>query len=443
MRNVDLQVDTIPDMTSPTGAYFISGKNTITLNYKRNNEGWNKWIEGEATLTHEQKHRDNTLKGMHAWPVSPEQAYKLEMHNEISANIAELLSLRQKYLETGDISVFDDKGTCFHFYKNAILSGEIKPNSPYKEDFDKEMSLIVNGTSKMWQETFAPNSYVKDGVSNGVSHGDINGKYAKYHDQNYENGKKIAYTIGGVDFTKYMDKDVEIPEKGKTALKDALKNGISKPQNGYQSFLAKSCDFFGLRPDEKSDVLKAAQGEKGIAGRIAAPIVATLSAAMFGTYNRMKNAYHSVFPPKNEQTHPINTQKPQYREWKNKDGERVSPVQYRQILDMDKDIIQKPTKSYADERKNADKKNNIPVSGNNVKTQNLKEKIQKDKHSADKYQQQMIAMIQNMNKINGQQKSIDAQKTTNILYQKYGDNAYNLLLKAIQEPTSYSQIAGD
>ena len=27
-----------------------------------------------------------------------------------------------------------------------------------------------------------------------------------FYDQNYERAKKIVYTIGGVDFTEYMDK---------------------------------------------------------------------------------------------------------------------------------------------------------------------------------------------------------------------------------------------
>lgn len=49
--------------------------------------------------------------------------------------------------------------------------------------------------------------------------GDESRKYARYYDENYQRGMKIAYTIGGVDFTQYMDRDAEIPEAGKTELK--------------------------------------------------------------------------------------------------------------------------------------------------------------------------------------------------------------------------------
>ena len=88
--------------------------------------------------------------------------------------------------------------------------------------------------------------------------------------------------------------------------------------------------------------------------------------------------------------------------------------------------------------------NNISKISEEPQTGSLKKKMGKDAQKANnKYQQHMISMIQNMNKINGAQKSIDAEKTTDILYQKYGDNAYNLLLKAIQEPANYARITGD
>lgn len=61
-------------------------------------------------------------------------------------------------------------------------------------------------------------TYVDYGVSNAKSYGEKDGKHAAYYDQNYERARKIAYTIGGVDFTQYMDKDVEIPDAGKRRI---------------------------------------------------------------------------------------------------------------------------------------------------------------------------------------------------------------------------------
>lgn len=550
MRDIEFQVDTVAN-TLGAAAYYSPSRNTITANYKKDSsESFNRYNQSRETITHEQKHRDNSLKGIHAWPVSPEQGYKLEMHDEISAMMTEIISLRDEYIKTGDIHVFDSlpKGK---FYVDAITNGEIKPGSPYQEDFDKEMRLIVNGSQKVWLETWGNDFYVDNGVCHGLQ-SDCSGAYAKYHDQNYEKGKKIAYNIGGVDFTQYMDKDVEIPENGKEALNEALKHGLINIENGYQEFLASSCDFFGLRPEQTQGVIESAQGQKGVAGKIMAPVGATLTAAFVGSYNRLKNAYHKIIPPENEQTHPVNTSDPKYRKWKDEDGSRVSEVQHRQILDMNQTIIKKPTKSYASENKGntsdatsasrvsgrvtipqidlsdqdmfvqypssikinrpieaslpqrqnsvklnlgdtkvqlkKDKANAMQLSGrtdfktletllneqqqasnkfwhenfekilsgstgkvsqttaqkDKPKTDKVKEKIGQDTQQAShKYRQKMIEMIQYMNKVNGPKKSIDAQKTTETLCQKFGDDAYNLLLKAIKEPTNYSQITGE
>ena len=223
MRNIDFQVDTVSvERANDTGAYQNHETNSITSNFIKENNEWNEWAQGDNILIHEQKHRDNNNQGLFEYPVSPEQAYKLEMYDEISANMASLLLLRQKYLETGDISIFDktEQGR-FSFYKEAIEKGEINPRSNTKEDFDKEMRLIANGTKDMWMQEFAETELYRDcGASSAVSYGDMTGKYAQYYDQNYERGKKIALTIGGVDFTQYLDNDVEIPEAGRKKIEN-------------------------------------------------------------------------------------------------------------------------------------------------------------------------------------------------------------------------------
>ena len=223
MRNIDFQVDTVSvERANTTGAYQDPETNSITSNFIKENNEWNEWAQGDNILIHEQKHRDNNNQGMYEYPVSPEQAYKLNMYDEISANMASLLLLRQKYLETGDISIFDktEQGR-FRFYKEAIEKGEINPRSNTKEDFDKEMRLIANGTKDMWMRDFAETElYIDCGASSAYGYGDKTGKYAQYYDQNYERGKKIALTIGGVDFTQYLDNDVEIPRAGRKQFRE-------------------------------------------------------------------------------------------------------------------------------------------------------------------------------------------------------------------------------
>lgn len=218
MREVDFQVDTLSTRTpSGSGAYFTPNRNSITINYVKGEDSFNSWSGSMAVLMHEQKHRDNRSQGIYEYALSPEQAYKTEMNDEISANMASLVYLRDKYLKTGDISVFEEDGSRFRFYTDAIKRGEINPFSNKKEDFDKEMALIANGTRDMWMRDFA-DTYANVGVSSANFYGEKDGKHAAYYDQNYERARKIAYTIGGVDFTQYMDKDVEIPEAGKRRI---------------------------------------------------------------------------------------------------------------------------------------------------------------------------------------------------------------------------------
>lgn len=217
MRNIDFQVDTLAHNTG-AGGYFASSNNSITLNYLENDENFNKWSTSKAVITHEQKHRDNYNQGMYVYAMSVEQAYKVCMHDEISACMASLIYLRDEYLKTGDISVFNEDGSRFSFYVDAIKNGEINPFSNSKEDFDKEMSLIVNGTRDMWVKTYASNNYLNAHITKAKYYGEEDGTHAEFYDQNYERAKKIAYTIGGVDFTEYMDKDVEVPKQAKRKI---------------------------------------------------------------------------------------------------------------------------------------------------------------------------------------------------------------------------------
>ncbi len=252
-RVIDFVVDTVSvDKANNVGGYFSPSHNGITVNYIPGDNEWNEWTESENVAIHEQKHRDNAMQGMYAYAVSPEQAYKREMHDEISANIASLIALRQRYLETGDISIFDKvENGRFAFYKEAIEKGEIKPNSPYQEDFDKEMRLIVNGTQKMWIENFGNGSYIDSGLGDMTYYGDYEGKYAAYWDENYRNAMKIAYNIGGVDFTKYMDKDVEIPEAANSKMIEEIADNPSM-QEYYHLTDAQVFEKSGLPPYDGS-----------------------------------------------------------------------------------------------------------------------------------------------------------------------------------------------
>lgn len=77
-----------------------------------------------AVLMHEQKHQDNRSQGIYEYALSPEQAYKTEMNDEISANMASLVYLRDKYLKTGDISVLKKTVCVFVFIPMPSKEGD-------------------------------------------------------------------------------------------------------------------------------------------------------------------------------------------------------------------------------------------------------------------------------------------------------------------------------
>ncbi len=610
MRDINFQVDTIPDRDNNFGGYFSPSENTVTINYKPDDTAWNNWSQSDNVLIHEQKHRDNEANGLYAYALSPEQVYKMNMHDEISANMASLLLLRQRYIETGDISIFEkEEGGRFSFYADAIKEGKINPNSPYQEDFDKDMSLIVNGTRKMWQEQFGK-TYIDQNMSYAQCDSDKSGKYAEYYDENYQRGMKVAYNIGGVDFTKYMDSDVEIPEKGRLGLEQLTVDTGEKVSNQdlakrynipaydgsmsleqYQKlvqhklamnmFMAENKDNMGIigigqteinSPDFEEDEKKilqtvlqsyqqkyqaafnevnqdlvnlavdsaareyVEQGKEFPKANEAAynkavneiytvntkfsiedkngkwvkhngPInlrqslgnekmlntqlpeytnkFKDMSSWEMQMYNQMRSigvkedealskanklgdeskakgwwechvnlpaqkawekikysivsrededgfVESSIFEDEkpaddkeekveNKPIHEINKKAPQYREWKNEDGSRVSEVQHRQLPDMTKDVIQKPTKRYAA----AAQEVAAPVEDNGI----------------DKAK--MTNIINYMNKINGEGKTIDAASAVEALCEKYGDQAMKLLMTAVNAPSDYAKIAGD
>ena len=223
MRTIDFQVDTLSNKTT-AGGYFTPDERTVTINYQEGNEEFNDWSQSPTVLIHEQKHRDNYSQGIYEYVLSSEQAYKVNMHDEISANMASLLYLRDEYLKTGNMAVFEQENGRFAFYTDAIKKGEINPFSSKEEDFDKEMALIVNGTRDMWVRDFAStDSYLSTGKWYAQHRGEADGKHAAFYDENYDRAKKIMYTIGGVDFTKYMDNDVDIPSDGKRKIYKGVK----------------------------------------------------------------------------------------------------------------------------------------------------------------------------------------------------------------------------
>lgn len=161
------------------------------------------------TIAHEEKHHINNLAAVNSVATTIEQAYKLNMHDEISANMAMILEMRNQYREKGN---FGDKyPKNFQFYVDAVENGEINPNAMDKQGFDKEMSFIMNETQKMWENNYA-DLYKKQSLPHAYNIARIYGHNAK-DTGNYDKAVKAIYNIGGIDFSQYMEKDVTVNDK--------------------------------------------------------------------------------------------------------------------------------------------------------------------------------------------------------------------------------------
>lgn len=237
-RKIDYQVDTLSKET-PTIAYFHKYNNTITVNYQENVSD-TPLEQSKAVKAHEQKHRDNQAAGIDNMPMSLEQYYKTEINNEISATIAELLQIRMEYINakteeerTNILSRAD--ASKFYYYTNAIRSGDINPLAQNLQDFEKEMKFIAQKTQYFWMENFA-DSYDKNQLYRNTLGYMAKHDYDELKDnhKNYEKARKIAYTIGGLNFSQYINDISCINENIKKADKMIVAN---KPRKDIEKII--------------------------------------------------------------------------------------------------------------------------------------------------------------------------------------------------------------
>ena len=217
VRNVKYLTDTLYH-SGRTLLYY--GNGYITRNYVDKN---NMYKMSLSLFSHEDWHAHNDeIKWRLRFKYTPFEYYKLCMHDEISANIAALLTVRYQYIYAENKKEFAQKfkGRIFEFYFKAIEKGDINPLRANPKDREKEYALIANGVQKVWMERCAK-GYMPT----------IYGMLQRYVERNglIENSRKnynyvrgYMYNIGGVDFYKYMKHDI-VPEDERVLLSDGLK----------------------------------------------------------------------------------------------------------------------------------------------------------------------------------------------------------------------------
>lgn len=208
--NIAYRNDTLEN--SGTALYlYYAGK--ITRYYVEHDDRYKLQL---PYLAHEEWHHHNTESGFrYKYYYSPVDYYKLCMHNEISANIAAILTARYEYLAAPNKKekqkiINRYKNTYMKFYFSEVAKGNIKPESKLQEDIIRERHLIANGTLNMWMNKFSGHyrssfyamlqTYVK------------NIGLVPNHKKNYEHILNYMYTIGGVNFADYFEKDITLKE---------------------------------------------------------------------------------------------------------------------------------------------------------------------------------------------------------------------------------------
>ncbi|MBR1601281.1 MAG: hypothetical protein IJ677_06855 [Alphaproteobacteria bacterium] len=226
VRQIQYLTDTL-EHRSRALLYYSNKK--IIRNYVEKNNLYEMCLH---LFSHEDWHAHNDeINWRTKYKYTPFEYYKLCMHDEISANIAALLTLRYQYLATSNKQKFvneHNKGF-FAFYFSAIAEGKIRPQSNDPEERKKEYTLIANGTQKSWMDKCAK-GYMPSIYSMMQRYVERQG-FVKDSRKNYNHVHRYMYNIGGVDFLQYMQQDI-IPSDERVFLTDGLRNVKSLNNDG-------------------------------------------------------------------------------------------------------------------------------------------------------------------------------------------------------------------
>ncbi len=217
VKQISYKTDTLSGGTNAL-MYFLNGD--IVRNYVENNNTFRMQLR---FFSHEEWHAHNyKLRFRSNKNFSPEQYYRLCFHDEISANIAELLTARYEYLASKDkasvIAKYANSG--LNYYFNEIKAGRINPENNDAKAIEAEYRFIANETRDYWMKHRAP-AYAGSTYRMLQRYIKRCGKINTGSDKAYNDVKSKMYVIGGVDFGAFMDKDID-SQDNLVAVNDAV-----------------------------------------------------------------------------------------------------------------------------------------------------------------------------------------------------------------------------
>lgn len=227
IKDLQYQNDTLA-VKSSVDAYYTEDYNTITDNVVDGAEP--EYEEKLSSLAHEAEHMHQHNKVNFKAGMSVEQHYKIHCYKEIGARIAGLLQYRQMYKEAKtdkERQEICEKGSNdgYRYYFEALENGEINPRSGVKKDFDKEMEFIAVKTVGDWMNSYAQ-GYDKTHIM--MVRNDVDVNNLKPNDENYNKAVSALMTMGGIDFSSYIE-DIDVSWVNSTVIKadEMIKNGKS------------------------------------------------------------------------------------------------------------------------------------------------------------------------------------------------------------------------
>lgn len=196
-------------VSEPLGASRYGMYNPST-NILEINSDYENTYHGKDTQLHELHHKYVHHTQTITLPMNLEQKSLISKHDEISANLASLVGVRQEYKmaktdeERAQI-LQNMREASYGFYADAIEKGEVNPLSDSPEDFKKEMEFMFHGTQKMWMEKF-DKIYISQVSAQCSTHFNTHSyDELKKNDENYNLAREKIYHIAGFDFSQFKD----------------------------------------------------------------------------------------------------------------------------------------------------------------------------------------------------------------------------------------------
>lgn len=206
-----------------------------------------------SILIHEGTHELNDKEGLKDFGINPYQMAKICIHDEITANINELLEMRDNYLKTKDINAINPQ---YAFYRNALKNKNISPDIS-KIPEEKELALIIDGMIEWWckanQDYYEKahiaitTDWVKSAFMHDLKERATNLNLKKRHNKEYAKRLKKAYSFkitlvdkngkektALVNFAHFMQKDVDISDNFKSVLKGLKNRSFKQAYRDYK-----------------------------------------------------------------------------------------------------------------------------------------------------------------------------------------------------------------